>query len=465
MSQRKTTVGKSSRSATTSSKPFQSFPPSPTSKKSRAPRQARMSDITPIFDELIRVYRTTHSGDVYQMRMWISDEKKYIRKTLKTRDKELAIATAKKEFFQYQARIQSGEKIFSISAKEMRDKYLQHVEQLVAGSQISKGRATNIKTFTKHFMEFVGEKSKVQSIDRRKFIEYRPFRQKAKGDIRMSVVQNEAATIKQMYRWAIEEGFVTQKQMPDFGKIKVDQHESDVEAYTMQEYLWLVQQSTNWHKKVGQLHPNRNEEIYYRQAINDFVLLMGHYGMRTGELCQIKFGDTTVFQDGTARIVIRKEVSKVKKQRVLRGIKGDVIARRRERSPFKENDNYLFSHYTKDAEIPRDKLYEYYRALCKIVKEKNPEFDDTKSLYSLRHLWITTQLLAQTVSPYKIAKYAGTSLKQITATYDNIDDEQIGKELLKVRVKFDVKNDEVIVLSKEMYEAMYEERDNAKKVT
>lgn len=463
MSQKKTIVGKSSRTATTSSKSSPSFPPKPTSKKSRAPRQARMSDITPIYDGLIRIYRTTHSGDVYQMRMWIGEERKYIRKTLKTRDKALAIDRAKAEYHGYLARIHSGEKIFSISAKEMRDKYLEHVARLVAGAQISKGRETNIKTFTKHFMEFVGEKTKVQSIDKRIFVEYRAYRQSKKSDIRMSVVQNEAATIKQMYKWAIEEGFVTQKQFPDFGKIKVDQHESDVEAYTMQEYLWLIQQSAQWHKKVGALHPNRDEEFYYRQAINDFVLLMGHYGMRTGELCQIKFGDTTIFQDGTARIVIRKEVSKVKKQRVLRGIKADVIARRRQRSKFNENDDYLFSHFTKKDPIPRDKLYEYYRALCKIVKDKNQEFDDTKSLYSLRHLWITTQLLAQTVSPYKIAKYAGTSLKQITATYDNIDDEQIGKELLKVRVKFDVKNDEVIVLSKEMYEAMYEEKDDAKK--
>jgi hypothetical protein len=109
-----------------------------------------MSDITDIFDGHVRIFKTTHSGDVYQMRMYVQEEKRYIRKSLKTRDKQLALSLAQKEFIFYQAKILNGEKLFSVTANEMRERYLKYVQTLVDEKQISVGRQTNIKTFTKH---------------------------------------------------------------------------------------------------------------------------------------------------------------------------------------------------------------------------------------------------------------------------------------------------------------------------
>ncbi len=132
-------------------------------------RNKRMSDVTEIFDGNIRIYRTTNSGDVYQMRMYVAAERRYVRKTLKTRDKEVAISLAQKEFIFYQAKILNGEKIFSVSAEEFRNKYLEYVSELVTSGQLSKGRETNIKTFTKHWMMFVKKATKVQNIDKKFF--------------------------------------------------------------------------------------------------------------------------------------------------------------------------------------------------------------------------------------------------------------------------------------------------------
>ena len=70
----------------------------------------RISDAFDLMDGEIRIYRTTHSGDVWQMRMYVADEKRYVRKSLKTRDKTLAIERAKKDFIFYQAKMQNGEK-------------------------------------------------------------------------------------------------------------------------------------------------------------------------------------------------------------------------------------------------------------------------------------------------------------------------------------------------------------------
>jgi hypothetical protein len=46
------------------------------SKKTAKPQNKRISDEFYIYDQEVFIYRTTHSGDVWQMRMWIAGEKK-----------------------------------------------------------------------------------------------------------------------------------------------------------------------------------------------------------------------------------------------------------------------------------------------------------------------------------------------------------------------------------------------------
>lgn len=125
-------------------------------------KQVRMSEVHDLYDGQVRIYKTTHSGDVWQLRMWIAQEKKYIRKSLKTRDLPMALRLAENAFIEYKARLLNGEKLFSMTASELRDKYLDYIAELVQGNQLSVGRQTNIKTFTKHYLEFVGKDAKIR---------------------------------------------------------------------------------------------------------------------------------------------------------------------------------------------------------------------------------------------------------------------------------------------------------------
>jgi len=215
-----------------------------------------MSDVTDIFDGEIRIYRTTQSGDVYQLRMWISEEKKYIRKSLRTRDKPTAISLAQKEYIAVKAKILNHEKIFSLSVEEFREKYLEYVQTLVDEKQIRSGRQTNIKTFTKHYQEFVGKKNKIQSISPKFFLGYRSFRQKKVPNITMTVVVNESITIKQMYKWGINEGLISGTSLPDFGKIKVQKHEVKRDGYTISEYNKLINTAKNGMKECQKIIQN-----------------------------------------------------------------------------------------------------------------------------------------------------------------------------------------------------------------
>ena len=62
---------------------------------------------------------------IWQFRMWVSDEKKYVRKSLKTKDKSDAIKTAEQMVIEISYRVNNGEKMFGITVAEA-------VEQFVA---------------------------------------------------------------------------------------------------------------------------------------------------------------------------------------------------------------------------------------------------------------------------------------------------------------------------------------------
>src|SRR5581483_288746 len=192
----------------------------------RSTRRNRLKDATPaakkksggftfdehaIFDGAVLIYRTRHSGDAWQFRMYVQAEQRYVRKSLKTRDKEEAANRARREFIAYQAKIQNGEKLFSVTAEELRRLFLesQQKNRLDMGT-IREGRFRNLKTHTKHYVDFVGRATKIQNIDRKFFRGYLVFRRKRKSDITLSAVNNESVSIKQMYTFAVDEGLISQ---------------------------------------------------------------------------------------------------------------------------------------------------------------------------------------------------------------------------------------------------------------
>ena len=418
----------------------------------RNQKKVRMRDEQDLFDGRIRIYRTTHSGNVWQFQMWISDEKKYIRKSLRTRDKEIAINLAEDLFIEARTKQRVGEKLFSMTAKELRSKYIDYIKERVEGGQLSEGRFTNIKTFTKHYLRFVGENSKIQNISEDYFEGYRAFRQSEIAKITMTVVQNESITVKQMYKWAVKKKYISANYVPDYGEIRVNKNEVKRKGYSVTNYDKIVKFAKGWWRKVPRNLKDRDEVIYYRRSVRDFILLMGNFGFRTGELLQLRYKNVKVNNDGTeksaetATVRILAETTKVRKERTIQSRRGDIFIRRKTYSKFFNDDSFVFSKYNKDEMMTPTLLYDYYNELKKYVKSKDESFDESLDLYSLRHFWITLQLIHGQVDIHRIARFAGTSYTQIVNHYDNMKDSEVSKELLQVRLRFDVANDGVIVL-------------------
>jgi hypothetical protein len=114
------------------------------------------TDQHPIFDGAAILYRSPASGNVWQFRTWIAPEKKYVRKTLKTRDLESAIERGKKLYLELQHAVLSGKKIFGLTARELVDQFLTYQEGRVNAGLITQGRFSTIKTqMNRHFLGFL----------------------------------------------------------------------------------------------------------------------------------------------------------------------------------------------------------------------------------------------------------------------------------------------------------------------
>lgn len=401
--------------------------------------KVRMSDAHDLFDGRIRIYRTIKSGDVWQFRMYVQSEQRYVRESLRTRDKEIALQRAEAKFIEYSARILRDEKIFSITAKQLVEKYLAYENERYENGQIRLGRLRNVCTHVKHYLKFIGEKTAIQNFSGKEFRAYRAFRQNSKKDITMNAVLNELITIQKMYSFAIEEQYIGANYKVDRGQIRVSSDDAKRDGYTIKEYERLVGFSKNFWKTGKD-----NEEKYYKELIHLFILGMSHFGFRTGELLSLKWQDVQFLKEGRVQITIRAENTKVNKRRVVAGLNGQVFSRIRAISSFREDTSYVFSKYSKDEIMTKTILYDLFRELVQRVKNKYDDFDDTKSLYSLRHFYITIRLLAESISVYQLARYCGTSLQQIQKTYDNVTDLDVSKKMMASK-QFTFRNGELIM--------------------
>jgi len=67
-----------------------------------------------IFGGKAQILQTNASGGNWQFRCYISEENKYVRKSLRTRDKDTAVQRAEKEYLQIYADVVSGERSWKL---------------------------------------------------------------------------------------------------------------------------------------------------------------------------------------------------------------------------------------------------------------------------------------------------------------------------------------------------------------
>ena len=394
----------------------------------RKPRNQKVTESYAYFDGRYKIFRTAISNQVYHFHTYLRNEKKTFRRSLQTTDLKEAEKRAETMYFEVQSQSNSGRRIFSLTARELAEKYIEYEQKRLDNDLISIGRFRNIEAHLKHYLRFVHTTTSIANIDPKFFNDYLGHRKKIKKDVRLTTINNELTTIKKMYEFAREEKYVSPDYFIKYEKFKIDKKAESRDAFEIPEYEILISYSKHFYK-----YAKNEEDEYYCKLMHLFILLMSNLGMRFGELHNLQYEDIK-FIKNIVQITIRKEKTKVRRERVILANEKCVeyLERIRKISKFTSRTSYIFSSYRKDTICDKSNLYRCYQRLIERISQKktSTEFDVTKTFYCLRHFFITIRLL-QNVNTYKLARYCGTSLKEIQITYDGMTSLEASKEILK----------------------------------
>jgi integrase len=404
-----------------------------------------MRDEELILDGEVKIFRTTTSGDVYQMRWYITNEKRYIVKSCGTRERKEAIENAKKIWRDLSSRSERGEKIFSITMNEFREKYLEFMREETKHG-LSVGRLSNIRTHTNHLMRFIGKDRKVSSIESEKFTEYRDFRVNEKQvvgqRITKTVIRNEQASIKQMLNWGKSKGIIPKDFTYEFAKMRHMIGETRRNGMTEKEYKQITSVAKNWYKEIDGIDEKNAEIIYYRKSIRDFIVLLGNTGMRTQELLLLQNKDVSLFtknKQDIAEIFVQSNTTKHKTKHVRRFAcrRADVFRRRNEYEIEAERRDYVFNHFKENTHMRKDTLYKYWKELKYEVKKKFKDFNIEQDLYNIRHFFITFHLEKSSISPFRLADVVGSSVKEFENHYAHLNTIKTSLQMIGENPKFE----------------------------
>lgn len=386
-------------------------------------KQSYTEEEIAIFDEAV-VYKR---GEYWQFRMWLNDEQKYARKSLRTRSQTTAIEKGRAYYLEILANKKVGKKYFSLTTKEGVEKYIAHREKDVQTELIVSGRLSTIKTHLQHFLAVIGKDTKLRELSRLDCEDYFYQRHKmTNGNVKPITIQNEQSTINACITWLFRNN-ETHIDKFDFNKLpKIDSNNEAIRraTFTNDEYIGLCRAASKYANEL--VKTEKQDEYLVRTIVRRFITIAANSGMRIGELMQLKWNDISIEQieikgeeHTLARISVRAETSKVRKSRILYCRSGEQFEKLQKATKHDEDD-LIFSVDGKTRLTQRKLLYHFHN----IVRLAEIKDSDTRALvpYSLRHFMITQRIMSG-LNFKAVADMCGTSVAQIERTYYHLNNE------------------------------------------
>jgi len=384
--------------------------------------------------------------DIWQFRTWVSEEKQYVRKSLKTKDKHQATNDAEDMYFQIISRVRNNEKIFGKKIEEAIVPFLNFKKRQVGvGNEITIviGRYKTIEAHLRHFVRYIGINTKITDLSSNfltsyyrdgELTDYVSYRSNL--DASPSTIKNEISTIGSCFRFLYDEGHHSLRKIK-FPVTTKKSNDIDVElirrqTFTRDEYKqFTTALSKSYIAKYNKLTTN---EMFDRQLARHYFLFAANSGMRSGELRKLKWEDVEVTTVGggnqqeerLAKISVPALNTKVRKSRVFYCM-GAIYLERWGKDFAKHKTGYIFSR-DGTTEFNNSFFNKHFRNIMKISKIKK---ERAKALvpYSLRHFCITQRVMSG-CSFGDVALMCGTSSKQVENTYFHLNEAMMKRTAL-----------------------------------
>lgn len=373
---------------------------------------------------------TTPRSDIYQFRSWISDERKYYGKSLKTRDKQTALRKAEEEVLNITFSQTRGHSVFGITIKQLCKDWLREQKTRVSYGLIKDTRYKileyRLNRWINPYLSSVAEK--VNLLTRQSMMDYPMWRRnQVNGSVPKNItIKQECGIINSICKYAFNKSYIAFERM-EYPKNDVKIEPSNRDWFSREEWKQFYRTFSSF------VNDSKNDrDKYYRQLIRDFVLISANSCSRLGELRQVKWknlsnrwidkkmSDGSIQQRDIIEWNIPKEITKTNTSRKFVSRGGKYIERIRSYYQNEITGNaYVFCRYDSDSPITYERLLLYWRKLIEfsgIAETSGKNF----VIYALRHYGITNRL-RHGVSPYLVAKMSGTSLHFIEKHYEHLE--------------------------------------------
>lgn len=253
-----------------------------------------------IYDEAV-IYKR---GDYWQMRMWLTKEKRYARFSLRTRNRDTAIDKAKKQYHELMAMELAGKTYFSLTTKQGVETYLEQRKRDIP-EHITEGRWKTINTHLQHWLKFIGKDTKLKELHstdcENYFNERRQTKKRNDIKISQSTIVNEQASINAMINWLFRRN-ETYIDAFDFKRLKaIDAGDLALKRpiFTKEE---LKRLDAVLQVYVHEPADDKNDKNNLTKAVcgyfNAIAMLTG---MRRGEMLQLKWKNIS-FKDSEQQV-------------------------------------------------------------------------------------------------------------------------------------------------------------------
>lgn len=383
-----------------------------------------------------QIYRMERSGDVYQCRIWIKQERKYLRRSLKTSNLDEARQRARDFVLEKITDVKQGKKVFGITFHDFCDQYLEYRRNDVGVKEgITTQRLRTIASQIAAYKKITSPKLKVGDIDENYFFDYASRRRKILPNVQPPTLKAERSTLGSIHQYAFRQKLTNVPKLI-FKPLSITKGEvGKRDTFSFQEYEKLTLFLRSYVAKKNCPDAKKRKE---RLKIRDFIYILSNTLLRTGELRKMQWKDVQGFEETTdqngkkitlVKLVVRPETSKVRSGRTIIVRGGNYFRRLRRYSNHTEPEDFIFTNEKNNKPVSSNPLYKHWDIIMRGIGV--PDYKERKlSFYSLRHLGITWRMDAG-VPIADVAVIAGTSSHQIEYFYRKPNAEMMTRAALR----------------------------------
>ena len=379
----------------------------------------------------VKLFRR-QGGGVWQVKIWIKEEQKYLRKSLRTRDEDLARRLAEDEYISVKASRITGQKIFKVALHTIIDEWLVEQRKTVGISK-TLGRYQAIVSQTNWLKTFIKDPNyKIEDIQPSLFVDYYGWRKSKRSEVVNSTLVNEKATINAIFKFAIRKGYLSVIFQAEFPPLLKSSNKR--EALTVEEYRKIYR-----YMRTKEFLDER-DTLKVRHFIRDFTMLLANTGLRFGEARRLKWKHCKVVRGKDEKkklseISLSAEMTKNRKARVVQGMRGDVLERIKSYSNYTKPNDFVFVDNNSGNELSRDY---YYRGWKFMLKNTGLDMGVKEiTYYNLRHTYATWRLYAG-VNSRALCENLGTGLKYLEEHYGQMQTKMM-RDSLTGSIEDDIK--------------------------